>query len=95
MKGSVEHGAPETVNVDYAIDALRRLQADNSYGAPRLEQAFGKSGAKNLLRDMYAAQRIGVDSLTTQQFAKLLAKYAGVPAVGGALYAGYQALSGK
>jgi hypothetical protein len=71
VEGNVAHGTPETVNVDSAITALERLNANEKYGAPRLEQALGKQGAKELLDNLYSAQRNGVKAVDAQ---KLLGK---------------------
>lgn len=74
VKGNVVHGTPETVNVDAAVKALQKLQDADSFGGSRLEQAFGKAGAKAVLDDMYAAQRAGVKAMTRQQWAVRLTK---------------------
>ncbi|MGB9233162.1 MAG: hypothetical protein WCC04_02030 [Terriglobales bacterium] len=74
VKGNLTHGTAETVDVNGAVKALQRLQDTEKYGAPRLEQAFGKEGAKALLDDMYAAQRAGVKAMTRQEWAKRAVK---------------------
>jgi DNA-binding transcriptional regulator YdaS (Cro superfamily) len=74
VKGNVVHGTPETVNVDAAVKALQKLQDSEPYGSSRLEQAFGREGAKAVLDDMYSAQRAGVKALTRQQWATRVAK---------------------
>lgn len=77
VKGNAKFGSPETVDVDAAIKALQKLQDNNKFGAPRLEQALGKDGAEGLLNDLYKAQRAGQTALSRQKLAKLIAKIAG------------------
>lgn len=77
IHGDVRFGTPETVDVDAAINALKKLQFNTKYGAPRLEQALGKSGADELMNDLYAAQRAGVKALSKQRFAKILGTLSG------------------
>lgn len=84
VSGNIAHGTEETVNVDGAIKALQKLQDNTEFGSPRLEQAVGKQGAKQLMDDMYAAQRLGVKSLQTQELAKMIGKYVGLPIAGAA-----------
>jgi hypothetical protein len=86
VKGNVVHGTPETINVDAAVKALQKLQDTEKFGGSRLEQAFGKAGAKAVLDDMYSAQRAGVKAMTRQQWATRIAKVgltAGGVALGG------------
>jgi hypothetical protein len=86
VKGNVVHGTPEIVNVDAAVKALQKLQDTEKFGGSRLEQAFGKAGAKAVLDDMYSAQRAGVKAMTRQQWAARVAKVgltAGGVALGG------------
>jgi hypothetical protein len=66
IEGNAAAGTPETVNVDSGIKALQKLQDNTKFGAPRLEQALGKAGAQQLLKDMYAAQRLGVKAVNLQ-----------------------------
>jgi hypothetical protein len=87
VKGNVKFKTPETVDVDTAIKTLQKLQDNEKYGAPRLEQALGKEGANGLLNDLYEAQRTGQKALKRQQFAKMVAKYA-LP-IGGLAYGGH------
>jgi hypothetical protein len=70
------------VNVNEAVKALQKLQDDTRYGAPRLEQALGKQGAQDLLKNMYAAQKSGMTAMSRQQFAKLMLKYVVGPGAG-------------
>ena len=97
VAGNVEHGTPETINVNRAVTALQKLQDDTEFGGPRLEQALGKQGAKQLLGDMYAAQRLGVQALSHQQIAKwigpIVAGSVGLGAVTKGISAGVSALS--
>jgi hypothetical protein len=81
-------GTPETVDVDGAVKALQKLHDSTKYGGSHLEQALGKDGAKQLLQDMYNAQKAGVKTLSRQQFAAKLIKYglSTAAAVGGTAY---------
>lgn len=79
VEGSAASGTPETVKVDSAVKALQKLQDNTKYGAPRLEQAFGKAGAKQLLDDMYAAQRLGAHAMKVQKIAGWISGIIGVP----------------
>jgi hypothetical protein len=83
--GNIKHGTPETVNIDAAVKALQKIQDDESYGAPRLEQAFGEEGAKKLLDKMYAAQRQGIHAMKMKQVLKWTA---GIVGAGAATKAG-------
>ncbi len=83
VQGNTTSGTPETVNVDTAVGELQKLQNKDKYGAPRLEEAFGKDGAKELLDNFYEAQRNGVHALKVQQVAKTIGKILGVGAAGG------------
>lgn len=78
VEGNAKFGTEETVNVDKAIKALERLQS-SKYG-PRVEQAFGKEGANQLMSKLYGAQRQGVHALKMQQVAKWVATIAGAGA---------------
>jgi hypothetical protein len=75
VRGNVRFKTPETVDVNAAIRTIQKLQDNEKYGAPRLEQALGKDGANGLLNDLYEAQRAGQTALTRQRFAKLVGKY--------------------
>lgn len=70
IEGNIAHGTPETVKVNEAIKALQKLQDNTEFGAPRLEQALGRDGAKQLLDNLYAAQRMGVSGVRVQNIAK-------------------------
>lgn len=83
VKGNVTHGTKETLDVDRVVDALQKLQDNTKRGGSRLEQAFGKEGAKRLLDDLYAAQRLGVKAVRTQDWAKWIGGGLGIGAVGG------------
>jgi hypothetical protein len=67
IEGNSAMGTPETANVDAGIKVLQKMQDNTKYGAPRLEQALGKQGANQLLKDMYAAQRLGVKAIDAQK----------------------------
>ena len=77
-------GSPEKIKIDPAIKALQKMQDNSKFGAPRLEQVFGKDGAKTLLNNLYAAKRVGQSAVTLQNFAK----WAGIAAATAAVGAG-------
>lgn len=77
IKGNTAHGSPEVVSVDQAIRNLEKLNNKTKYGAPRLQEAFGAGGADRLLKEMYAAQREGVKSMSVQKWTKIAAKVLG------------------
>jgi len=77
VKGNAAKGTAETVDIDRAVEELQKLQDNEKYGAPRLEQAFGKQGASELLNKFYEAQRQGVHAMKMQQIAKWVARAAG------------------
>lgn len=83
LKGNSAMGTPETVNIDAAVKALQRLQDNDKFGSSRLEQALGKLGANQLLKDMYSAQRLGVRALSKQQFVRRLGYALGATGLGG------------
>ncbi len=71
VKGNLKYGAPETIDVDKAIDALENLDKPNKYGASRLRQtSLGNAGADKLLQDLYNAQKLGQKAVSKQQFAR-------------------------
>jgi hypothetical protein len=78
VKGNSAMGTPETVDVDSAVKALQKLQDSTKYGGSRLEQALGKDGANNLLKNLYQAQRAGVKAASRQQFYKWAGGIAGL-----------------
>ena len=86
VEGDPAYGTPETVNVDSAIKALRKLQ-QTKYG-DRLVQGLGQEGADKLLGQMYSAQRSGVAAIHSRVIATRLAKWAGlgIPAASAAAY---------
>lgn len=85
VSGNASIGVPEKINVNSAIKALEKLRSPDEYGNSRLVQAFGEKGADGLLKDLYAAQKIGAKALSTQQTAKLIAKWTAGGIVGGEL----------
>ena len=89
VSGNAAAGTPETINLDSAVKAVQKLQDNTKYGAPRLEQALGKDGAKKFLEELYAAQRSGVKALKIQDFAKIIGKYVLPEVVGGAIATSY------
>jgi len=88
VQGNVGAGTPETVNVDAAIKSLQSLQNKDKFGSPRLEDAFGKQGAKELLDNFYEAQRNGVHAMKVQQ----VAKWIGGIVAGGAVVRGIESV---
>jgi hypothetical protein len=74
VKGNVSHGAPESIDVDSAITNAEKLNKPSKFapeGTPtRLEQALGKDGASNLLKNLYSAQKAGVAAVKAQKIAK-------------------------
>lgn len=90
VEGNQASGSNETVNVNNAVKALQKLQDNNKYGTPRLEQALGKDGAADLLDNMYAAQRLGLKAVNKTTLAKSIVKNLWKPAAG--LYGGYHIL---
>jgi hypothetical protein len=77
ISGNKALGAEESVNVNQAVKELQKLQDNTKFGAARLEQALGKDGALAILKDMYAAQKAGIQAMSRQEFAIKLAKYTG------------------
>jgi hypothetical protein len=70
----------EHIDVDKAVIVLQRMMDDTSclhegcsvevhaaHGTSHLEQALGKDAADKLLREMYAAQRLGKNAEKTQR----------------------------
>ncbi|MGA2004196.1 MAG: hypothetical protein ABSG70_12480 [Terriglobales bacterium] len=83
VSGNVKLGTPELIHVDECVKALQRMMDDTScaykgcssfvhaaHGTSHLEQALGKKGADELLRKMYAAQRLGKAAAKRQKIAK-------------------------
>jgi len=88
VSGNMEHGAPETINVDSAIKQVENLDKPSKYapeGSPsRLVQALGDKGAKALKQGLYDAQKAGETALNRQKLAKWLG--GGAVAGAGTLY---------
>jgi hypothetical protein len=78
VSGDVKYGTPETVNVDAAINNLRRLQTTR-YG-DQVTMAFGQEGAEELFGKLYEAQRLGVHAMKAQRVAKWIAGIVGASA---------------
>lgn len=83
ISGNLRLGTPEFVHVDEAVKALQRMMDDTScayegcstfvhaaHGTSHLEQALGRERAEDLLRGMYAAQRLGITAAKKQKIAK-------------------------
>lgn len=85
VKGNVAHGSPEEINVDSAIRNAENLNKPSKYapeGSPtRLQQAFGKEGADNLLKGLYKAQRAGQTAAKVQMIARWIGGTFGVGTV--------------
>lgn len=93
VPGNATAGTPETITIDSAVKAVQKLQDNTKYGAPRLEQALGKDGAKKFLDGLYAAQRQGAKAIKAQELIsnlKTIAEWTG--GVGGASAAAYEIL---
>lgn len=86
VKGNIAHGAPETINVNSAIDQVEKLDQPSKFaprGTPsRLQQAFGEDGAQALKQSLYDAQKAGQSALSKQVWAKRLTALAGTTGVG-------------
>jgi hypothetical protein len=78
VKGNIAHGTGETINVDSAIKAAENLDKPSKFaprGSPtRLQQMFGKDGAKAFKQGLYDAQKSGAKVLTRN---KILAYLSG------------------
>lgn len=74
VKGNLEHGAPESINVDSAIRQVENLDKPSKFaprGTPsRLQQALGEDGANSLKQGLYDAQKAGQSAVTKQTIAK-------------------------
>jgi hypothetical protein len=81
VQGNDAHGTPESIDIDKAVKALQKLQDNEKYGGPRLEQAFGEDGAKTLLDKFYGAQRQGVHAMKMQKVARWIAAVAGAAGI--------------
>lgn len=86
VKGNVEHGAEESINVDAAIREVEKLDKPSKFareGTPsRLKQALGQEGAAKLKQALYDAQKAGEKALARQKLAKLIGKGAGIGLAG-------------
>lgn len=86
ISGNIEHGSPETINVNSAIRQVENLDKPSKFaprGTPsRLQQAFGEDGAANLKQSLYDAQKAGQTALNKQVWAKRIASAAGATGVG-------------
>lgn len=91
VSGNVEYGTKEHIDVDKAVIVLQRMMDDTScshdgcsievhaaHGTSHLEQALGKDGADKLLREMYAAQRLGKNAERVQRRFHTILKCAAV-----------------
>lgn len=83
ISGNIKYGTPEFIHIDETVGALQRMQDDTScvyegcstfvhagHGTSHLEQALGKKGADDLLRKLYAAQRLENAAVKKQKIAK-------------------------
>jgi hypothetical protein len=64
VSGNVQHGVPETANVDALIKNAEALDKPSKFaprGTPtRLQQMFGEEGAKQFKQGLYDAQKKGI-----------------------------------
>jgi len=68
VKGNIAHGAPESINVDKAIDVLENMDKPNKFGVSRLQlTSLGKEGSFKLKRYMYNAQKAGQQAVTSRE----------------------------
>lgn len=74
VKGNVQFGANETVNIDSAIRNAENLNKPSRFAPrgtpPRLVQWFGKDGADNLLQNLYDAKTTGQSAVRARQILK-------------------------
>lgn len=92
FSGNVAHGAPETISIDKAINALENFDKPNRFGISRLQQtSLGPQGAFALKQALYDAQKAGASAAekaaSMRALRNTLLKY-GLPlaaTVGGAL----------
>lgn len=87
ISGNLEHGAPEQINVNSAIKSVENLDKPSKFaprGSPsRLEQMFGKDGAKAIKQGLYDAQKAGQKVATRNT---ILAWLSGASAATGTAY---------
>ena len=87
VTGNVEHGVPETANVDSLIRNVENLDKPSRFaprGTPtRLQQMFGEEGAKNFKQGLYDAQKAGQTVANRNQILKW-AGVSAIPILGGA-----------
>ncbi len=87
VSGNVDHGMPESINVNNAIKQAENLDKPSKFaprGTPtRLQQALGEDGAKALKQGLYDAQAAGQKVATRNQIIKW-AGITGIPVIGGA-----------
>jgi hypothetical protein len=82
ISGNVEFGTPEFIHIDECVKALQLMMDDTSctyegcstfvhatHGTSHLQEALGKQAADDLLRKMYAAQRLGNKAARTRKLA--------------------------
>ena len=86
IKGDVDAGQPETVNVDAAVRESQKLMDKDKFGDSRLEQFMGKDGAAQYMSELRQLQQQGVHAMKVQAIAKLVGKYVLLPAVGAGVY---------
>lgn len=76
IKGDVDAGQPETVDVDAAVRESQKLMDKDKFGDSRLEQFMGKDGAAQYMKDLRSLQQQGVHAMKVQAIAKMVAKVA-------------------
>jgi len=67
VKGDIKYGAPESIDVDKAVDSLKRLDQPTKFGPSRLRQtSLGDAGADKLRQFMYDAQKAGQTAIDSR-----------------------------
>lgn len=86
FSGNVAHGAPESIDIDKAINALENFDKPNRYGISRLQQTSLKTqGAFALKQALYDAKKVGEEAgnkaMSSRAFRNLIIKYVAIPTV--------------
>jgi hypothetical protein len=76
VKGNIQHGESEEINVDSAIRNAENLDKPSKFaprGTPtRLQQMFGEDGAKAFEQGLYDARKAGKAVMTRNTIVKTL-----------------------
>jgi hypothetical protein len=80
IKGNVAHGAPESINVNSAINVLENMDKPSlKYGTSRLQQtSLGQTGTRALKYVLYAAQDKGEKAMARRVLRNRLLTLGGV-----------------